>query len=36
MLKKHGFDVEYSETAGGHTWLNWREYLNEFSQRLFK
>ncbi len=36
MLKKHGFDVDYRETAGGHTWINWREYLEEFSQRLFK
>ena len=26
-LKKHGFDVVYKETAGGHTWLNWRDYL---------
>ena len=23
MLKKHGFDVVYQETSGGHTWLNW-------------
>lgn len=36
MLKKHGFAVEYAETGGGHTWINWREYLNTFAQRLFK
>ena len=36
MLKRHGFDVEYKETAGGHTWINWREYLHEFSQHLFR
>jgi enterochelin esterase family protein len=36
MLKKHGFNVEYVETDGGHTWLNWREYLHTFAQRLFK
>lgn len=36
MLKKHGFAVEYTETGGGHTWINWREYLNVFAQRLFK
>lgn len=36
MLKKHGFDVTYKETAGGHTWLNWREYLNEFAPQLFQ
>ncbi|MCA9047061.1 MAG: hypothetical protein KDA69_22215, partial [Planctomycetaceae bacterium] len=36
MLKKHGFDVEYKETEGGHTWLNWRDYLAEFAPRLFQ
>jgi enterochelin esterase-like enzyme len=36
MLKKHGFAVEYEETAGGHTWANWREYLAQFAPRLFK
>ena len=36
MLKKHGFDVTYKETAGGHTWLNWRDYLAEFAPKLFQ
>lgn len=36
MFKRYGFDVEYEETAGGHTWINWRNYLNTFSQRLFR
>lgn len=36
MLKKHGFDVAYSETAGAHTWINWRNYLNEFAAQLFQ
>lgn len=36
LLKRHGFDVEYEESAGGHTWINWREYLNVFAPRLFK
>ena len=36
LLKKHGFDVVYKESAGGHTWINWREYLNELSGLLFK
>ncbi len=35
MLKKHGFDITYVETPGGHTWLNWRDYLVEFAPRLF-
>ena len=36
MLKKHGFDVVYNETPGAHTWINWRNYLNEFAPRLFQ
>ncbi len=36
MLKKHGFDVVYKESAGAHTWTNWREYLNEFAPLLFR
>jgi enterochelin esterase family protein len=36
LLKKHGFDVEYHESAGGHTWINWREYLASFAPRVFK
>jgi len=36
MLKKHGFNVVYKETTGAHTWMNWREYLNEFSPQLFQ
>jgi enterochelin esterase family protein len=36
LLEKHGFDVEYHESAGGHTWINWREYLASFSPRLFR
>ena len=35
MLEKHGFDVVYEESAGGHTWINWREYLAKFAPRLF-
>ena len=36
MLKKHGFSPVYKETEGGHTWINWREYLNEFAPQLFQ
>jgi enterochelin esterase family protein len=36
LLKKHGFSPEFKETAGGHTWLNWRDYLIEFAPRLFR
>jgi len=36
MLKKHGFDVVFKETAGAHTWTNWRNYLIEFTPQLFE
>ncbi len=35
LFKKHGFDVVYKETDGAHTWINWRNYLNEFAPQLF-
>jgi enterochelin esterase-like enzyme len=35
MFKKHGFEVVYKETEGAHTWINWRDYLNEFAPQLF-
>jgi enterochelin esterase family protein len=36
LFKKHGFDVKYDETEGGHTWLVWREYLQGFAPQLFR
>ena len=36
MLEKHDFNVEYEESAGGHTWINWREYLAKFAPQLFR
>jgi enterochelin esterase-like enzyme len=36
MLEKHGFDVVYEESTGGHTWINWREYLAKFAPLLFR
>jgi enterochelin esterase-like enzyme len=36
LLKGHGFNVVFKETEGGHTWANWREYLNEFAPQLFR
>ncbi len=35
-LKKHGFDPVFKESAGGHTWINWRDYLIEFAPQLFQ
>src|SRR5262249_5449667 len=36
LLKKHGFNVVYEESGGGHTWLNWRDYLIKFAPQLFR
>ena len=36
LFKHHGFDVMYKETSGGHTWINWREYLAQFAPLLFR
>ncbi len=36
MLKKHGFDPVFKESHGGHTWINWRNYLIEFAPMLFR
>ncbi len=36
LLKQHGFNPIYSETTGGHTWINWRNYLSEFVPKLFQ
>ena len=36
FFKKHGFTPVYKESAGGHTWLNWRDYLNAFAPQLFQ
>ena len=36
LFQKHGFTPEFHESAGAHTWTNWREYLNEFAPQLFQ
>jgi enterochelin esterase family protein len=36
LLKKHGFNPVFKESPGGHTWINWRNYLNEFTPQLFQ
>ena len=35
-LDEHNFKYIYNETAGGHTWANWRTYLSDYAPRLFK
>lgn len=36
MFQKHGYQPEFHESAGAHTWMNWREYLNQFASQLFQ
>ena len=36
LLKKHGFAPVFVESAGGHTWVNWRNYLSEFAPQIFQ
>jgi enterochelin esterase-like enzyme len=36
LLRKHGFQVVFKESSGAHTWINWRNYLNEFASQLFR
>jgi enterochelin esterase-like enzyme len=36
VLKKRGIEHELRTTGGGHTWINWRHYLNELAPRLFR
>lgn len=31
-----GYKYTYVETDGGHIWRNWRIYLTQFSQLIFK
>ena len=36
VLDKIDLEHEYYESAGGHTWANWRDYLSIFAPMLFK
>ena len=36
LLDAKGYEYEYCESGDGHVWRNWRIYLTEFSQMLFK
>src|SRR5690606_14179275 len=35
MLDRQKITHLYEESAGGHTWINWRRYLADFLPRLF-
>jgi enterochelin esterase family protein len=36
LLKKHGIRNQLHISGGGHTWINWRHYLNDFAPQLFQ
>ncbi len=36
LLEKHGIKVDFIESPGAHTWINWRRYFNDFAPYLFK
>lgn len=36
VLKRSGIKHELQVTGGGHTWINWRRYLNDLAPRLFR
>ena len=36
VLEQHGIHRELHISGGGHTWTNWRRYLNEMAPKLFR
>jgi enterochelin esterase family protein len=36
LFKEYGYSPVYKESDGGHTWINWRDYLSEFAPLLFR
>jgi enterochelin esterase-like enzyme len=36
LLNRHGFAATFTESTGAHTWINWRNYLNQFAPLLFR
>jgi enterochelin esterase family protein len=36
VLKKRGIKHELEISGGGHTWINWRQYLNKYAMQLFR
>lgn len=35
-LTKHGIHNQFHQADGGHDWMNWRPFLNDFAQQLFR
>jgi enterochelin esterase family protein len=36
LQRRAGVKHEFNISGGGHTWINWRRYLNELAPRLFR
>jgi enterochelin esterase family protein len=36
LFKNQGFKPVFKESDGGHTWINWQQYLHEFAPQLFR
>lgn len=36
ILKRRGIEHAMIITPGGHTWINWRRYLNDYAPKLFQ
>ena len=36
LLNRRGIRNELHVSSGGHTWINWRHYLNDYAQLLFR
>jgi enterochelin esterase family protein len=36
ILQAHNIKNEFHQSEGGHTWINWRHYLNDYAQLLFR
>ena len=36
LLTQRGIKSDLRVSEGGHTWINWRHYLNEFAAQLFQ
>jgi enterochelin esterase family protein len=36
MFTRYGIRYQWTESEGGHTWINWREYLTHMAPSLFR
>ena len=35
-MDEHNYPYVWRESEGGHIWRNWRQYLTEYAQKIFK